>query len=73
MLEEIPNLAAEKSAELINGRQIDPGGGLFVEGRDRAAVEAGLSGNIRNTELVSAHQDGEVAADHDLHYCQGDA
>ena len=73
MLEKIADPAVEEAAKLINGRQLDPGGGFPVKGRDRAAVEAGSPCHIGDAELVPAHQAGEVAADHFLRFHRGDA
>ena len=64
MFKEFAHLAAEEAAQQVNRRQIDPGGGLFVECCDRASIEAGLAYYIRNAELVSPHKGGEMATDH---------
>ena len=71
MFKEFAHLAAEEAAQQVNCRQIDPRGGLFVERRDRAAIEPGFSHDIRDAELVSPHQGGEIAADHGLVYWVG--
>lgn len=71
MFKEFAHLATKEAAQQVNRRQIDPGGGLFVERCDRAAIEPGLSHDVRDAELVAPHQDGEIAADHCLIYGVG--
>ena len=71
--EEFAHLAAEETAQQVNRRQIDSRGRLFVERRDRAAIEPSLSHDIRDAELVSPHQNGQIAADHRIILAWGDA
>lgn len=47
VLEQLANLAAEKGTELLNRVPLDPACGLFVEQRDRIAVQTRLSRHVR--------------------------
>ena len=42
----------------LDGREIDAGGGLLVEGRDRAAIQARAPRHVRDAKLLSAHKGG---------------
>jgi hypothetical protein len=64
VLEKVADLAVEQPAELLDGREIDPRGRLLVERGDRAAIQPRTPRNVRDAKLVSAHERGEVAADH---------
>lgn len=46
VLEQLANLAAEKGTELLDRVPLDPACGLFVEQRDRIAVQTRLSRHV---------------------------
>ena len=65
-LKQIPHLALKKIAQRFDDRKVNPGCRLVVQGRDCAAVQAGLLSNVRDAKFVAAHEGGQVAADHDF-------
>jgi hypothetical protein len=64
VLEEFTHGYLEQLAKAVDGVQVHARRGLFVQQRDRVAVQPGLSGHIGDLELALAHQAGQMALDH---------
>ena len=66
MFKKFTHLAAEEVAEQVNCGQVNPRGGLFVERRNRTAIESSLADDVGNAKLMTSHQGRQVAADYGL-------
>lgn len=64
MLQEIADPDLEKRTEPVDGFEIHPRCGLVVQQGDGVAMQAGFAGDVRDLQLVLAHQSRQVALDH---------